>query len=300
VRLKTQYEEFGTNAESPALASGRLFINDSDKATEGEAMLRKGIVALMISVMSISGLQAADGKSSNSLLGLFRGPSIGRTQQQATKSNPAPGGVQHAIVADVDRQVPEIRQTGAAPALPELQPAESAPQPTPVQYARSAPLVTPETHPQYFDASDGQSGVPESNSGPFHFASSRTTDFGSHPGGGGFSHHPHHLPNGAYLPGNASADGGGASLYPGPRPGIPHEIGGTAIVHQAFHPHEMLYAHRYKSMYGPYYYKVNGHWMVTPFGVWSKENWKLQGTTVDVKYKSHISPFAMFHRPVIR
>ena len=77
-------------------------------------------------------------------------------------------------------------------------------------------------------------------------------------------------------------------------------VGGTAIVHQALHPHEMLYAHRYKSMYGPYYYKVHGKWVVTPFGVWSKENWKLQGTTVDVKYKSHISPWAMFHRPVIR
>lgn len=259
-------------------------------------MLRKGIVALMISVMSIGGLQAADGKSSNSLLGLFRGPSIGRTQQQATKSNPAPGGVQHAVVADVDRQVPEIRQTSAVPAAPELQPAESAPQPTPVQYG-PAPVVTRQTHPQYFSADAAQ----QSQNGPFHFASAGAVDFGSHVGGGGFSHHPHHLINGGYIPGNdGQANGGGASLYPAPRPGIPHEVGGTAIVHQAFHPHEMMYAHRYKSMYGPYYYKVNGHWMVTPFGVWSKENWKLQGTTVDVKYKSHISPFAMFSRPVLR
>ena len=104
-------------------------------------------------------------------------------------------------------------------------------------------------------------------------------------------------------PGSGFAGGAGASsaaLYPAPKPGIPQQVGGTAIVNQAFHPHEMLYPHRYKAMYGPYYYKVNGGWMVTPFGVWSKENWKLQGTTVDVKYKSHISPFSMFKKPVIR
>ena len=62
----------------------------------------------------------------------------------------------------------------------------------------------------------------------------------------------------------------------------------------------MLYPHRYKSVYGPYYYKVNGHWIATPFGVLSQENWKLKGTTVDVKYKSHISPFALFNRPLLR
>jgi hypothetical protein len=92
----------------------------------------------------------------------------------------------------------------------------------------------------------------------------------------------------------------GAALYPAPRPGIPHQVGGIAIENQAFHPHEMLYAHKYKAMYPPYYYKVNGGWMVTPFGVWSHEDWKLQGTTVDVKYKSHISPFTLFKPPVIR
>ena len=92
----------------------------------------------------------------------------------------------------------------------------------------------------------------------------------------------------------------GASLYPAPHPGIPHQVGGIAIENPAFHPHEMLYAHQYKAMYPPYYYKVNGGWMVTPFGVWSHEDWKLQGTTVDVKYKSHISPFTHFKPPVIR
>lgn len=99
--------------------------------------------------------------------------------------------------------------------------------------------------------------------------------------------------------------GGGASagpgaLYPSPKPGIPHQVGSTLIPHEALHPHEMLYPHRYRAMYGPYYYQVRGGWIVTPFGVWSKEKWKLKGTTVDVKYKSHISPFALFHPPVIR
>ena len=89
----------------------------------------------------------------------------------------------------------------------------------------------------------------------------------------------------------------GSALYPCPVPGIPHQIGGAQIMNQAFHPHEMLYAHEYHAMYPPYYYKVNGGFMVTPFGVWSHEDWKLQGTQVDVKYKSHISPFSMFHPP---
>ncbi|MCA9060310.1 MAG: hypothetical protein KDA85_17495 [Planctomycetaceae bacterium] len=86
----------------------------------------------------------------------------------------------------------------------------------------------------------------------------------------------------------------GAALYPSPVPGVPQQVGGSAIVNQAFHPHEMLYAHRYRAMYPPYYYKVTGGWVVSPFGVWSQENWQLQGTMVDVKYHDHISPFAMF------
>lgn len=86
----------------------------------------------------------------------------------------------------------------------------------------------------------------------------------------------------------------GASLYPAPVPGIPWQIGGASIPNAALHPHEMLYAHRYRAMYPPYYYKVNGGWMVTPFGVWSHEDWKLQGTTVDVNYRSSISPFSLY------
>lgn len=82
-----------------------------------------------------------------------------------------------------------------------------------------------------------------------------------------------------------------ASLYPTPRPDIPYQIGGAVITNQAFSPHEMLYAHEYRAIYPPYYYKVSGSWMVTPWGVWSSDSWKLQGTEVRVKYRSRINPF---------
>ena len=90
----------------------------------------------------------------------------------------------------------------------------------------------------------------------------------------------------------------GASLYPAPVAGIPQQMGGAVITNPALQPHEMLYAHQYKALYPPYYYEVNGDWVVTPFGVWSQENWKLKGTQVDVKYRSSISPFAFFMPPV--
>ncbi|MEZ6125319.1 MAG: hypothetical protein R3C49_19395 [Planctomycetaceae bacterium] len=236
----------------------------------------------MMTVMSVSSLQAADGETSNSLLGLFKGPSIGRPQQ-SNKTGSAPSGVTHAVVVDVDRQIPEVRQTSSEPSKTALQPAESAPQPTPYP-------VSPNNQVRSFEATESTQ--------PFQFASGPTSgSINATQVGFGIPHRPmvYEYPG---MDGGYSGSGPGP-LYPCPVPGIPQQIGGSAIVHQAFHPHEMLYAHRYKSMYGPYYYKVHGGWVVTPFGVWSKENWKLQGTTVDVKYKSHISPFAMFHRPII-
>lgn len=92
----------------------------------------------------------------------------------------------------------------------------------------------------------------------------------------------------------------GASLYPSPQPNVPYQVGGTAITNQAFYPHEMLYAHKYKSLYGPYYYRVKGGWAATPFGMWSHEDWKVEGTEVEVEYRSHISPFAGFKPPFYR
>ncbi|MCH2211293.1 MAG: hypothetical protein MK110_08320 [Fuerstiella sp.] len=110
---------------------------------------------------------------------------------------------------------------------------------------------------------------------------------------------------GGIAPGAAGSKSGtplspGTALYPSPVPGIPQQIGGTAISSQFLNPHEMLYPHHYRAMYPPYSYKVNGKYMVTPFGVWSHEDWNLQGTVVDVKYKSSISPFALFQSPLRR
>ena len=89
-----------------------------------------------------------------------------------------------------------------------------------------------------------------------------------------------------------------APLYPTPQPYVPQEVGSTVITNQALSPHEMLYKHKYHAMYPPFYYKVNGRWMVTRDGLLNREDWKLQGTEVKVKYHSHISPFALFAPPV--
>ena len=89
-----------------------------------------------------------------------------------------------------------------------------------------------------------------------------------------------------------------AGLYPCPQPNVPYQVGSTLITNQALAPHEFLYPHTYRAMYPPYYHKVNGGWVVTPFGVWSNEHWRLQGTMVKVKYRKHYAPFSMFVPPV--
>ena len=78
----------------------------------------------------------------------------------------------------------------------------------------------------------------------------------------------------------------GAPLYPSPRPNIPIWSGSTMITNQAFAPHEMLYPHTYRATYPPYYHRVKGCWVLTPFGIRSHERWELQGTQVQVKYRS--------------
>jgi len=79
----------------------------------------------------------------------------------------------------------------------------------------------------------------------------------------------------------------GAPMYPTPRPNIPIWSGSTVITNQALAPHEMLYPHTYRAIYPPYYHRVKGGWLLTPFGVRSHEKWELQGTMVQVKYRSH-------------
>lgn len=85
-----------------------------------------------------------------------------------------------------------------------------------------------------------------------------------------------------------------APLYPCPRPNIPTGVGMTYITNPALAPHEMLYPHRNTGLYGPFYHKTTRGWLLTPFGVSRREKRVLTGTTVDVKYKGHISPFALF------
>lgn len=88
-----------------------------------------------------------------------------------------------------------------------------------------------------------------------------------------------------------------APLYPSPQPNTPTYVGGTYITNQALAPHEMLYPHTYRAMYGPYYWKVHGKWFLTPFGVRSHDHWQLQGTEVTVKYRSHHPLFSGFIPP---
>lgn len=89
-----------------------------------------------------------------------------------------------------------------------------------------------------------------------------------------------------------------APLYPSPVQHVPGYAGGAIITNQALAPHEMLYPHAYHAMYPPFYYRVTGHWFVTPFGVRQHENWKLEGTHVKVKYRDHYRPFSQFNPPV--
>jgi hypothetical protein len=86
-----------------------------------------------------------------------------------------------------------------------------------------------------------------------------------------------------------------APLYPSPVQSTQPWSGGTIVTNQAFAPHEMLYPHKYHAMYPPFYHRVKGHWIWTPFGMRQHEQWKLQGTEVMVNYRSTYPPFSGFH-----
>jgi hypothetical protein len=88
-----------------------------------------------------------------------------------------------------------------------------------------------------------------------------------------------------------------APLYPSPVQNVPVQVGGTIIQHPAFMPHEMMYAHEYKALYPPFYYKVRGRWWWTPFGIESHDDWELQGTEVSVKYRTKYNWRAPFFPP---
>lgn len=260
-------------------------------------MLRKGIATLMITALSVVSGNAQDSSSPRNLLGWIRGAKSNTSQTSKSAS-----GITHAVVDDAARQVPSVRQMAGPPHVTRPYGAIPALQPMPIQYAPVVPNTSAVSGPQYFSAptSNGNSRplhpgrnwqqysapipVHMTSAAPFHQTANARVIGGSKDSSSNPNGHP----------------GTGASLYPSPVAGIPHQIGGSAIVNQALHPHEMLYAHQYKAMYPPYYYKVNGGWMVTPFGVWSHEDWMLQGTTVDVKYKSHVSPFTLWKPPISR
>lgn len=108
-----------------------------------------------------------------------------------------------------------------------------------------------------------------------------------------------------YVTGPALVGGGvvagdisGAPLYPCPRPNIPTEVGATMITNPALAPHEMLYPHKYRALYAPFYYKTTRCWCLMPGKLHMHEKRVLTGTEVSVQYKGHISPFALFHAPV--
>lgn len=88
-----------------------------------------------------------------------------------------------------------------------------------------------------------------------------------------------------------------APLYPSPVQHVPAWTGGTFITNQAFAPHEMTYPHRYHAMYPPFYYKVDGKWILTPCGMRQHEQWKLEGTEVTVNYRSRFRLFSGYHPP---
>jgi hypothetical protein len=91
-----------------------------------------------------------------------------------------------------------------------------------------------------------------------------------------------------------------APLYSSPRQNIPVQTGMTIITNPAFAPHEMLHAHEYHAMYPPFYYKVRGSWIKTPWGVKSHDVWELKGTEVIVKYRSNYGWFPHFTPPKLR
>lgn len=89
----------------------------------------------------------------------------------------------------------------------------------------------------------------------------------------------------------------GAPLYPAPVQNVPSQIGSTIITNQAFAPHEMLYPHEYHAVYPPFYHRVRGSWIWTPFGIRSHDKWELQGTEVKVKYRGNYGLLSGFKAP---
>ncbi len=285
-------------------------------------MLRRGLAALMMGVICAGSVTADDAVRSQDsvpragLATWFKQRLTRSDRQPAEASSSRSGRVTLAVVNDAEEQGSKshIRRVSAQSSddVVVVSPTSTVPALKPIEQAPVMPNTSSVTGPQYFSAvpNGGLSNpVPVYPANNWQQYAAPVPVQAANPG----YYTPVSNPNAAGpvvmgqqgtmtgVGGGAFGGGGypqtGAALYPSPVPGIPQQIGGTIIPNQAFHPHEMLYAHQYRAMYPPYYYKVNGGWMVTPFGVWSHEDWKLQGTMVEVKYKSSISPFALYKRP---
>jgi hypothetical protein len=268
---------------------------------EGQAMLRTGIAALVVCVISATDVSADDVTPQKS----------GTLMKWLSTGNGARGrasSVRPATTRRAVRQARHVQQTDDTAVATQPQHGESPLNPLPIQMAPVLPNQSVVSGPQYFSVSNANGIAQPVHPGrnwqqyqapqPVYRNSSGVYSTVSQ----GVAQAPMSQAGG--IVSNASRSGAplhpGTALYPSPVPGIPQQVGGTSISNQFLNPHEMLYAHRYRAMYPPYSYKVNGKWMVTPFGVWSHEDWHLQGTMVDVKYKSSISPFALFSPPVRR
>lgn len=264
-------------------------------------MLRTGIAALVVCVIGMTGVGADDAatrKSGTLMEWLSSGNSSGRSTSRARS----------AATGRAIKQAQHVRPLSESEMSAQLQRGASPLNPLPIQMAPSLPNESTVSGPQYFSVSNAQGIAQPVHPGrnwqqyqepkPVHRNSAGVYSTVSQ----GIAQ-PQMAPA-AGMSSNTSPSGAplhpGTALYPSPVPGIPQQVGGTAVASQFLNPHEMLYAHRYRALYPPYSYKVNGKWMVTPFGVWSHEDWNLQGTMVDVKYHSSISPFAMFTPPVSR
>ncbi|MEY3176023.1 MAG: hypothetical protein RLZZ436_3937 [Planctomycetota bacterium] len=226
-------------------------------------MLRKSLVALLLGVIGAGGIQADDTPVRQKSSTGIVGWLKGRSDSdKATKAQPG-NGVERAVVRDAEKQS-VVRRTSAGQQ----------------DQKTSRPQATTAAKPVSRPAAVQQAEV----------APPPTPD-------PGVSAAPSYGTPGMVQPGYPQT---GAALYPAPVPGIPHQMGGTVIMNPALQPHEMLYGHQYKALYPPYYYQVHGEWLVTPFGVWSQENWKLKGTEVNVRYRTSISPFSFFTPPALR
>lgn len=226
-------------------------------------MLRKSLVALLLTAITAGSIHAGDTPTRQKSSPGLVGWLTGRGDSEKGNSRSSTKGVERAVVEDAEKQS-VVRRTSAG--QQDQKNSRANVTPAAVTSGRPATVRQSEVVPAPAPVASAPSMRGNGNSGTAQAGYPQT----------------------------------GAALYPAPVPGIPHQVGGTVIMNPAFQPHEMLYGHQYKALYPPYYYQVNGEWLVTPFGVWSQEHWKLKGTEVNVRYRTSISPFSLFTPPALR